>query len=204
MTEKQTDSSGVTEAEAGGKDQEKQTVAYESYQKVLGEKKAFQAKFNELQEQFNSVMDTQKQAEANRLSEEGDYKKLLELREKEIQDFKAKVDTLSQERDGAIKENRDTWKLQAFYQELPGKIKKTEYLNFIDLDSIVFDPETREIDPASLKSTVSSFMENYSDLVDTKQFKSLPSDAPREPKAKSLNDLSREERLQLVLQKHRS
>ena len=165
-------SGGVPEVKASGDEQEKQTVAYESYQKVLGEKKAMQAK-------LNSLIEEQAQAEEARIAEQGDYKQMAEHRERQLRETQAQMETIVAERDSVNKNLHDTWKLQAFYKELPGNVKKTEYLNFVDLDSIVINPDTREVESSSVKAVASDFMANYADLVETKTFKGLPGDAPR-------------------------
>jgi hypothetical protein len=57
---------------------------------------------------------------------------------------------------------------------LPGKIKKREYLNFVDLEGIVMNPETNEIEKTSVESVVNKFMDSYGELVDTTHVGKLP------------------------------
>ena len=61
----------------GGKDK----VAYESFRKVLGEKKAMQKKLDEF-------MEAQKAKEDAELAEQGEFKKLLEQKEQELAELK--------------------------------------------------------------------------------------------------------------------
>lgn len=186
MTDEQ-NSSGVPSSETSGQPEEKQTVAYESYQKVLGEKKAIQARLREIEE-------NQRLAEEQRLAEQGDYKTMVENKEQQLKALQEQLNGIRNERDLYSKDLSDTWKLQAFYKELPGQIKKSEYINFVDLDSIVFDPETKSVDESTVKSAVSNFMENYPDLVKQKTFKNLPPNAPKgSVNKKSLNSMSMDE-----------
>lgn len=187
MSEEVKGSSGTPNEAASGDHKETQSVAYSSYQKVLNEKKSFQAKVEELTNRINEF-------ETQKLNEQGDYKKLVELRESKINELQAQLKEIAEAKDHAVKENQDTWKLQAFYQELPGKIKKHDYLGFVDLDSIVIDPETKRVDETSVKEVVGRFMEEYSDLVETKSFKGLPGDAPKGAQAKPFNKMSLEEK----------
>lgn len=182
MSEENKVPGGQPESEAGGKTkEEKHVVAYESFVKVLDEKKSLQAKLQEYER-------LRKEDEERKLNEKGEYKKILELREKELEETRLKLEKVSNEKIETEGDLRDTWKLQAFYQELPGKVKKSEYLSFIDLESIVLDPETRQIDKASVKNAVSNFMENYSDLVDTKTFKGLPGNSAQSPSKLTIDE----------------
>jgi len=169
--------SGKDDTKPVADDQKKDTVAYESFQKALNEKKLAQANVLEMQSKLDAYEKTQKELEETKLNEKGEYKKLVELREQELNETKLKLQE-SEDKSKGYKENlQDTWKLQAFYEELPGQIKRHEYLNFVDLESIVVDPETRQVDKASIQNVVSKFMEEHADLVKTRQFNGLPGDA---------------------------
>lgn len=165
-------------------------VAYESYQKVLSEKKNLQAKFGELQGQMNELISSQKAQEEAKLNEAGEFKKLAELKDQKISELQAQIDSVAKERDAFKGDLNDTWKLQAFYSKLNGTVKRNEYLSFVDLDGIVIDPETRQVDETSVENVVAKFMENHGDLVQTKKVGSLPSDAPKGVSPKSFSEMS--------------
>lgn len=187
MSEEIKGAGGSPEAEAGGQQRETQTVSYQSYQKAVDEVKSAKAKAQELESRLSAI-------EEAKLNEQGDYKKLVELRESRIKELETQLKGVASERDNVLRENQDTWKLQAFHSALDGKIKKPEYLSFVDLESIVIDPETKQVDASSVQNVVSSFMENYSDLVEKKSFKGLPSDAPRGAVKKSFNQMTLDEK----------
>ena len=168
-------------------------VAYESYQKVLNEKKNVQARMGELQSQLNELLDAQKAQEEAKLNEAGEYQKLAQLKDQKIAELQSMVESANSERSQVKRDLEDTWKLQAFYQKLNGTVKRNEYLSFVDLDSIVIDPETRQVDETSVENVVGKFMESHGDLVHVKKAASLPSDAPRKT-AKSFGDMSLNER----------
>lgn len=174
------DPSGEPEANLVDEQKEKQdVVAYETYQKTLAQEKNARAKVAELESKLNSFVNAQKQAEEAKLNEKGEFKKLVELREQEIEKLKEQLGAIEKERDSYKGNLDDTYKLQAFYDKLPGKIKRKEYLSFVDLDSIVVDPETGNIDSGSLQNVVSGFVENYGDLIEQNKFSGLPGDAPK-------------------------
>lgn len=152
-------------------------VAYDTYQKSIAQEKAARARANEAETKLNDLLNARKLDEENKLNEKGEYKKLVELRENELSETRKKLaETEGRERETQAS-LQDTWKLSAFFEELPGHVKRQEYLNFVDLDSIVIDPETRRVDKASVQSAASKFMESYADLVDTKKFNGLPGNA---------------------------
>lgn len=170
------------------KKEEKSSVAYESYMKALGEKKAAQERLKEMEARLSDFENAQREAEERKLNEKGEFKKIVELREAEIAKLKDELNSVAKERDSYRGNLTDTYKLQSFYDKLPGKIKRQEFLNFVDLDSIVLDPETGSVDSQSVDNVVSSFMENYGDLVETNKFGGLPGDAPRGKKSLTVKE----------------
>lgn len=158
-----------------------QTVAYETFQKAVGQKKAFQEKASAFEKE-NADLKKQIEGFKNSAQEEkaradGDWKALLEAKDQ-------KINQLSQERDEAItgfKEASGTLdnavKLNAVYEQLPGKIKNPAYAHFIDTTKVVINPDTGEIDSDSVKTVVDIFMMEHKDLIDTKNFKGLPGDS---------------------------
>lgn len=73
-----------SENTSGNSDQEKDVVAYDSFQKVLNEKKQTQAKFNELQEKLKSLEEEKLQAEGNKDQLIENYKKRLAETEQKL------------------------------------------------------------------------------------------------------------------------
>ena len=164
---------------------EKDVVKYETYQRTIKQLKRIKEEKKELEDRLNqSEKDRQERAEKLReakereLEKNGEYKKLLELKEKELGEIKDRLEGVTKDKMEADKTITDTIKLHAFYDKIPGKIKKREYLNFVDLDNIVVNPESGEIDPASVDNVVNKFMESYSELVDTSHLGRLPGGTP--------------------------
>ena len=162
------------------------TVSYESHKKLLGQYKTAKSKMTEIETQYAEMQQKLQVIEQEKLTQEeakllkaGEKDKIIELREQKIKELEDKFNGVSTERDGLKESMTASEKLYAFYEKLPGKIKRSEYLRHVPLDKIVLDSETGKIDAQSVDTVVNDFMENYSDLVDTKQGKYLPGDAAR-------------------------
>ena len=178
----QKNSSGMPDKDLVGSSQEKENVvAYETYQKTLAQEKAAKEKLREYETRF-------KEMEEKKLHEDGEFQKIANLKAEEAEKWRAKANELE-------KDITDTWKLNAFFNKLDGKLKNNEYISFVDLESIAIDPETRQVEQSSVDKTVSSFMEKHSHLVDMKKSSGLPSDAPKQAAKKSLREMSESERM---------
>lgn len=195
MTDEIKGPSGTPESDPVDNQGKDDKVAYDSYRKAVSEKKKAQAYAAEMEARLKEFEQNQRASEEAKLKEEGDLKKLLDLRNQDLERLKEQNTQLANAGESYKKQIDDTWKLQAFFEKLPGTIDNNEYLNFVDIDGIVFkDPETREIDPSSVENTVAKFMEKHGRLVDIRNKKSLPSDAPKSVAPKSFAEMSQEQR----------
>lgn len=168
--------------------EEKDTVKYATYKKLLNQRKKDAEELKELRE-FKEAL------EEKEAKEKGNYEALLKSREEKIQTLESKLTSYEQDL-------TEGTKLQAFVDRLPGPVKRQEYLSFVNLDEIALDPETKKVDEHSLKNAVDDFVKNYGDLLDKKENNTLPkvtSLGGRPNKKRSLKDLSREELRQAYL-----
>jgi hypothetical protein len=140
------------------------TVAYESYQKAIDEAKKAKAKAAEYER-------AQRAREEEELKKQGEYKKLLEQRESELNEAR----TARQALESKISDSR---KLNAFLGSVTGDVPK-QYWSLIDLDTIAVDPETGMPDEASVKKAAADFEKQYSDVVKKPTKGKLPNDAPQ-------------------------
>ena len=167
--------------EASGQQENLDTVKYSSYQKVLHQKKkgdeqlAQERQANAKLEAKIAEMELKAQnAEAEKLEATGKTTELLEITRQQLEaERQAKKEVLA-EIDQVKRSEEETWKLQAFYSKLPGKIERTEYLAHANIDSIVYDRESRSCDEASVELVVNEFMKQHGRLV-------KPVDAPKTP-----------------------
>jgi len=161
-------------------------VTHDAYRRLLAQRKADQEKQKSLAEKLTMYEQKEKEAEDAKLMEQGEYKKMLQEREKQIRQ-------LQEEREQYKTSLVKTVKLQAFQQALGGKLADPDYFSFVDTDKIAVDPETNTIDSESLKSYVNEFVSKHQRLVEFSSAK-LPNSAPSSSKA-----LSYEEWLSLPL-----
>ena len=180
MTEETKVSSGNTDhasGEGSEKNEQRNVVAHESFVKALDEKKRAQAKAADLQRQLDEIQNRAKLDEEEQLKKKGEFQKLLELKESKLQTLEQQMRSAEERAVGAERAITDTWKLNHFYEKLPGKLKNRQYLTFVDLDDIVLNPETKEVDSDSLDKVVNSFMEEHGHLVEKQTKGRLPGDA---------------------------
>lgn len=170
--------SNATQDSVSDQPEKKEFVKFDTHNKLLGQHKKVQEQLASMQEQLSMFQQAETQREEKELAKQGEYKKLIELREGKIQEL---TESLNLERESA-KSSKEreatTWKLQSFYGKLPGKIKDSAYLQHVDLDSIVYDSESMACDEQSVEKVVNDFMEKHPHLVEPLNKAKLPNQAP--------------------------
>ena len=169
------DRDGITTENAGSVDGaggKEDVITYETHAKLLKQRKVDLERLHELESQLADVTRKQKEAEEAELKKQGQYQELLKLRDQELETERTRLKDMQREKDYREK-------LYAFESKLPGRIKRPEFLAFVDADSIKLNPETNQIDESSLDNCVQSFVNKYADLIDVRSTQKLPSDAPR-------------------------
>lgn len=153
----------------------KDKVDYESYQRAIAQLKSTKAKLQEHEERENALLMQQKVKEEEDLLKKQDYQKLLDRKNAEVeQERKSRLDLESKLLE-AEKNRIDSYKLSSFYEKLPAKIKKKEYLTFVNLEGIEVD-ENGKVNEDSVMRTVNEFMKEHHSLVDVKN-KAMPNEA---------------------------
>lgn len=143
------------------------SVAYDTYSKVLSQRKADQAKLKDLQEAHNALLAEKQSAEEVAKAEQGKFQELFESEQKRSEELQANINQ-------RIVQDVNRTKEQALRAELKG-LRKDEYLKFADLSAVVID-DNGVVDPESVKEVASIFRESYADLIS--QSASLPNNAP--------------------------
>ena len=150
---------------------EQDAVSYETYQKTLNQAKTRQEKLSSTERELQELKSKLKAQEEQKLQETQQYKELWEKEREEKEAVKSALDSTN-------KSLVDSYKLDAVVGKLPCKVKKPEYFNFIDLDNVVWDEETRTVVPESVELVASNFIENYgTDMLDWPSKNKLPNDA---------------------------
>jgi len=175
MSEKDLENDGIIPPNVAGGDKDK--VSFESYKKLLDQRKADQLKMKETDERLKAFESEKNSLHEQELLKEKKYEEIIQLKE----DARRKAEeALEQSNNTSFelkKELIDGHKLQSVVDVLPGKLKNPAYYNFIDVDSIVIDPETNTIDPNSVAEVANAFLKNHYELIDVKSSKKLPHDA---------------------------
>lgn len=149
-------------ANADGDKSKKDVVAYETYSKTVDEVKSLKKKLQE----FETAQTAQKEKS---LKEQNDWKALAEAKEVQLAEAQKRLE----EQETSITE---TFKLSAFQKHLGGKLRSDEYFNHVELDKIVFNPETKRVDEDSVKAVVADFVKKHPHLVEFKKGK-MPNEA---------------------------
>lgn len=174
----------VTEGDDAGKSIDKldgKPVAFKTYDKTIKSLKSKESQLRELQEQVAQHENKERARSEKILEEQGEYKKLLEVRDTELNDLRAKEETRRKETTMQLKAN-------AFLDKLPGQLASNEYLAFANLDDIAFNPETNTVDELSLEPVVSDFVKKHERLFVAKGGPKLPVGAPIPHKPISFKD----------------
>lgn len=148
-----------------GKDQ----VAYETYRKVLSEKKAKDAALEEAKAKLAEYEAKEKERAEAELKAKEDWKTMLALREKELAEAKGEAEKLKSERVQGMK-------LDAFLQTMQGKIEH-KFWGFIDLEEVKVGPDGK-IDQMSVTQAVENFKKQYPELIKTGAGPKTPAESP--------------------------
>lgn len=111
-------------------------------------------------------VEAKKKLEEEKLRSQGEFKALLEQRERELEEARRKAQQAEEEANNTRQTLTEAQKLAAFQNRLGGTLKNPAYLQFVDTSKIVFNPETNQIDTSSVDMAVKSFLEHHSALVE--------------------------------------
>ena len=161
-TQVNTESSGSNDPNASSNQGQESTqnegkVAYETYRKVLGEAKNAKEKLRALEAEFT------KEREAKMKSNE-DWKGLLELREAEIKDLRAQQSKLNEDYQSLDSHIKTGKKLSAVLNKIEGQLDQ-KYFGLIDLDDVVINPETGDIDDMSATQAALKYKTQYPETI---------------------------------------
>lgn len=136
-------------------------VSYETFKKLLDEKKSVQSKLMEMQASLDRFQAEREEAEQAKLVEQNRWKELYEAEANK----RKKAEELAE---GVRKAARDAKKKEAVLSTLG--LKRDEFSRFVDFDAI---PDTDDgFDLEAAKSYVEEFKKNYPELV--KEVKQVP------------------------------
>ena len=129
---------GAPESDAGGKGGEAESaenvVKYSTYEKTLQQEKNLRARNAELQKQLDAIEAEKATAKEAALKQQEQYKELYEAKNQELERAQA-------ERDAYHDNLFRMVKLNAVQNKLPRKVKRSEYLDLIDIEKVIIDDD---------------------------------------------------------------
>lgn len=174
-------------------EESKDSVAYETHRKLLGEKKSWQQRAGDYEARAIAA-EAKIKAEADAaLESQGEYKTLLESERAESAKLRENIA-------GRDTEDKQARKLDAFLSAMDGTLKR-EYWGLVDLESVVVDPGTGEVDAGSVAKSIEVFRNKFPEVITPKHGKAgVPSNFPQggDLRDKSLTDLTPKQRLEMV------
>lgn len=159
-----TDSSGTGDP--------KQTVAYETHQKLLGEKKKLGEKLTTIEQELESLRAKERERENAELEKSKNYEQLLRNREEELKKATEKLTTIEVER-------LEARKLDAFLRTLGTGTLDERYWGLIPIDQIAVDPTTRAVDEMTVAKAVELYRKSYPETIKRANVPGVPSNAPQ-------------------------
>lgn len=138
-------------------------VKYETYSKVLSEAKKLKEKVREYELSLQ-------QSQEQKLKDQNEWKALAEQ-------YKTKLDQTSIDFEVQQRSIINGLKYQEFEKQLGGKLKNKDYATFIDFEKIILNPETKQVDPDSVKTVASEFVKSHPSLVEFSSQGKLPNQA---------------------------
>jgi len=179
---------GVSDASIeGSAGDDKQTVAYDTYAKVLSQRKADQAKLQEANARLAEI-DSQNKVDAETaLKEQNKWQEIAEAKEAELLTTRGQLD-------GVTSSIVRADKVHAFEELFGAQLKHRDFMSHIDTDAIALT-ESGEVDKESLEAEVNRFRASYGDsLTINKEIASLPGGAARKPDPITVGTMSKEQR----------
>ena len=174
---------GIADTDAGGKGGENQSVSYESYKKLLDQRKADQARLQEVNAKLAEIESERKSQEEKALIEKQEWEKVANQRLQELEAVK-------QGKDALVKTITMSEK-RAHFEKVAGmQLAHDSFADHINFDNIVYDANG-DIDETSVKLEVERFSKEFGNsLFKAKQINTPPAGAALPPAQKSLADFT--------------
>jgi hypothetical protein len=151
-----------------------------AFKKLLGQRKADQEKLRALTSELESFKSEKQKLEEEKMKHEGNFKALLESREKELEktkgllkEFESKIVTFEE---AQINQK----KINAFNKAVGGRLVNDKLYSLVPLEKIALTDEG-EIDMVSLKSVADEYVKEFKYTIGTPKGK-MPDGAPQSPK----------------------
>jgi len=183
MSEATTDGSTVDSNASGEAGAAKDSVSYDSYSKLLNQRKADKLKADALEAKLKELEQSIASKQEEELKEQNKFKELYEKSVKEKEE-------LSQKFMGLNESIVRAEKIHAFEQAAGAQLKHEAFYSHINLDGIQRD-DSGDIDMDSLNAVVGEFKNTFGEsLFNINTAKTLPSGSPKGVAPKGLDALT--------------
>lgn len=151
----------------------KDNVSYETHRRLLDEKKKVQA-------ERDALAKDKEDRERKEMEAKGEYQKLLDA---ERNEKKQLADKLSAHERSML----EAKKFHALHKALDGSVDE-KYWGFLPIDKVLVDPDTGEVNAASVAEAASIVKTNYPELLRRKGGPNLPNEAPKGNDASTITE----------------
>lgn len=165
-------SDGITNSTASsegeGTNTSKDSVSYETFNKLLAQRKKDREKLSAYEKQLEELSGWKNQLEEQESVKKGEYEKILATYKAENEKLKA---SLTETQRSIV----DGQKYNAFLDKLPGRLDRSEYLQFVNLEDIALDPDTGVVEESTVLKAVDNFVKTHGRLITPVDSKKMPS-----------------------------
>jgi hypothetical protein len=164
----------------------KNSVSYETHKRLLEQRKKDQVEKEALAVKLSEFEAEKARLEEEKLRQEGNWKSLVESRELKLKAIEEENKLLATKAKQYEQTLADAVKLNAFQNKLGGKLKKSEYLTFVDTNRIPIDPDTKTVDDKAVEQYAHEFSNQFKELISFDRGGSLPGGAAQPGKQLSV------------------
>ena len=140
--------------------------SYESYQKLLGEKKRAAETAKELQAKIDELTANQRAQEEDRLKANKQWKEAYESAKKDLQGKINELNTSAQERLQAKQ-------MKSILDAVPGELPR-KYWDLVDLEKVPMEGDI--VDEFSVSKYVEEFTKSFPEIIKPKESRRMPTD----------------------------
>lgn len=157
----------------------KNSVSYDTYKRVLEQRKKDQADKELLAARLAEFEAEKSRIEEEKARQEGNWKSLVESRDLRLKQLEEERNQAMAKAAAHEETLSNAVKLNVFQNKLGGRLKKSEYLSFVDTTKIPVDPETGAVDDNAAEQYAREFAKNFRELVVFDDAGKMPNGSPR-------------------------
>jgi rRNA maturation endonuclease Nob1 len=146
-------------------------VEYATYKRAMDDVFKLKSELEKATGQIQAIQSEKEKAEREKLEKQGEWQKLAETAQSELKTWKEKFEGLN----ATIVDSK---KANAIASRLPGTLKP-DFYHMLNIDAIVVNPATGEVDETSAVKAAEEFVKKYPELVIPRDTPNLPNGQPK-------------------------